>query len=113
MAEIDITNRQVPGTDKTFGQVLDEIFTSPDDSFVKLMEIAGLDGTKDFRYRRLVGVELDDADVSGWDLTGCDLTDADFTKVRNIDKAIFTKDTKFSGTKLPDGVTPEQLLSQQ
>ncbi|MEK7100602.1 MAG: pentapeptide repeat-containing protein [Patescibacteria group bacterium] len=113
MAEIDITDKQVPGTDKTFGQVLGEILTSPDDNFVKLMEIAGLDGAKDFRYARLIGVELDDADISGWDLTGCDLTDADLSKVSNIDKAIFNKDTKFSGTRLPEGVSLQQLLSQQ
>ena len=42
-------------------------------SFVQLVEIAGLDRAKAFRFADLSGVDLREQDLRGFDFTGADL----------------------------------------
>lgn len=72
----------------------------------------GLDPTKDLQGANLSAVQFGDRDVAGWDFSGSNMTLADLQEVKNIEKAIFSGNTNFSGIRLPKGVTVTQLIGR-
>lgn len=94
------------------------VVEAPTEDFAELLEIGGLDPTRDLRYADWSSSDFGEADVTGWDFTGARLNYADLRRVKNIELAIFNRnlnsdtETEFVGTLLPDGITVEQLMGQ-
>jgi len=80
------------------------------DDFMELIGLSGLDPTTDFRDMDFSGCNLGEVDIEGWDLSGAYLDGTDLSQVKNINKAIFNTKTSFVDTKLPDGITLDELI---
>lgn len=80
------------------------------DNPTELIGLSALDPTTDFRGIDFSGCKLGEVDIEGWDLSGADLDGADLSQVKNIKTAIFNTETSFVDTKLPDGVTLDELV---
>lgn len=77
---------------------------------VDLMKISGLDPKSDLRYSDLSETDFGEADIEGWDLIGAKLDGANLSSVKNVKKAVFNVETTFIGTRLPDDISPTDLI---
>lgn len=69
-------------------------------SFVELVEVAGLDRGRDFRRADLSKVDFGTDDIAGFDFTGANLEKANLSRVRGLEHAVLTG-ARLKGAQLP------------
>jgi hypothetical protein len=75
-------------TPEQIDDAIDRVIRTDISDFLKLVEISGLNPSKDFRFTNLSGVDFSDCDLSGFDFTGASIEGATFSRSR-ISSAIF------------------------
>jgi hypothetical protein len=73
------------------------VLDAPDDGFVALVRVAGLDSSRDFRGAILDGVDFGTDDLTGFDFSGADLSRAILTRAAGLAKIVTDENTR-----LPD-----------
>lgn len=85
---------------------LSSIMNAPEDmDMVQLLEMAGLDPSKDLRHSNFAGTSWGAHDLTGYDFTGADLAGCDFSEA-NVDGAIFDG-ARLDDVTWPEGFDPE------
>jgi Leucine-rich repeat (LRR) protein len=75
------------------------VLDTPENGFVALVRLAGLDPASDFRGAVLDGVDFGTDDLSNFDFSDADLTGADTSRATGLDKIVTN-----AGTRLPPQV---------
>jgi Pentapeptide repeats (8 copies) len=89
-------------------ETIHRVWSDKAGNFIHLVNIAGLDKTRDFRFSDLSGMDFSYCDLTGFDFTGSDLTGADFTGAKK-DAALFNNWNAQSVAEIPLLLTDLEL----
>lgn len=82
------------------------ILEAPEDTdMVTLLEMTGLDFSRDLTDMSFAGVSWGANDMSGFDLSGCDLTGCDFSEATGLSEMKY-EDAVIDNVKWPEGFIP-------
>jgi uncharacterized protein YjbI with pentapeptide repeats len=87
--------------------ILGTVASAPDSNFIKLMEVAGLDRSRDLRHIDLSGVDFSDCDLRGCDFSGSDLRGAIGQNV------VWDETTKFDGADVDLSVFAYEIRKRE
>ena len=85
------------------------LFSERSGEVVQILKEAGIDPTRDFRYRNFAGADFGTCDIARWDFSGAILRKAKLAGVKNIHLAVFDTETDLAGAELPKGVSADLL----
>src|SRR5262245_60780151 len=80
-------------SDKQIRAILAAIDAEPTGEFSELVKAAQFDPKADFRHAFLVGISLEDADISGFDFSGSDLRGTGLRYAAKWEGVIISTDT--------------------